>query len=253
MVHLLPLPGSPGARPLSEVSERALRDADVLLAAGFDGLMIENFGDVPFHKDRTEPVTIAAMTRVAAALRQRCGERVELAINVLRNDARGALAVAAAVEASAIRVNVHVGARLCDQGIIEGRADETLRLRRSWGAEQVAIWADVAVKHSTPLGPEPDLGDETRDLVRRGRADVVIVSGVATGASVDPARLARVVAAAGVPVLVGSGVTVDSVASLLQHAHGVIVGTSIKHEADVGAPVDPQRASALSQAARRTG
>ena len=78
---------------------------------------------------------------------------IAIGINVLRNDARAALAIAAVVGAACIRVNVHTGARVTDQGLVEGRAAETLRLRRALGAESVAIWADVNVKHSAPLGP----------------------------------------------------------------------------------------------------
>ena len=44
--------------------------------------------------------------------------------DVLRNDARAALAVAAATGAAFIRVNVHAGAVVADQGILEGEAAE---------------------------------------------------------------------------------------------------------------------------------
>ena len=242
MVHLLPLPGSPGARPLDEVLAAAALDAELLLDAGFMGLVVENFGDTPFHKDRVQPITVASMTRVAGAIRRLCGDRL-LAINVLRNDARAALAVAKAVGATAIRVNVHSGARITDQGLIEGRADETVRLRRSWDAEDVAIWADVAVKHSTALGQDRPVGEEARELVERAGADVVVVSGAATGSAVDPVRLNAVVAAVkGTPVLVGSGATPATVAGLLRRVSGVIVGTALKQGSVTTAPVDPARA-----------
>ena len=242
MVHLLPLPGSPGACALDEVLSAAALDAELLLDAGFEGLVVENYGDTPFHKDRVPPITVAAMTRVAGAIRRMCGERL-LAINVLRNDASAALAVARSVGASAIRVNVHSGVRITDQGLVEGRADETIRLRRAWGAAGVSIWADVAVKHSTHLGPDRPVGEEARELVERAHADVLVVSGPATGAAVDPVRLNAVVAAVkGTPVLVGSGATPASVAGLLRRVSGVIVGTALKHGGVTTRPVDPARA-----------
>jgi uncharacterized protein len=250
MVHLRPLPGSPGARPLEEVLSAAALDAECLLDAGFGGIMVENFGDVPFHKDRVEPITVAAMTRIAGALRRLCGDK-PMGINVLRNDARAALAVAAAVGAASIRVNVHTGSRLTDQGLVEGRADETLRLRRAWGAQDVSVWADVAVKHSTALGTDRPIGEEAKDLVLRGCADAVVVSGSATGSAVDPVRLNAVTAAVDVPVLVGSGVNEATVTGLLRRVHGVIVGTAIKHGQVTTAPVDPARARAFVAAADR--
>jgi len=234
---------------MAEVLGAAMRDADCLAEAGFDGLVVENFGDSPFEKDRVAPVTLAAMARVATELR-RCID-LPLCINVLRNDARSALAIAVACGANAIRVNIHTGARLTDQGIIEGRAAQTLRDRATWGGSDVAIWADVAVKHSTALGNPPrSLEDEIPDLVKRGRADAVIVSGAATGAAVSLDRVTKVVSlASSCPVLVGSGVDESNVASLLQQAASVIVGTSIKDGGMTTAPVSLARARALVAAA----
>jgi len=249
MVHLLPLPGSAGAASMTDVLSAALRDGERLAEAGFGGLVVENFGDAPFEKDRVSPVTIAAMARVATELR-RC-TALPLCINVLRNDARSALAVAVACGAQALRVNIHTGARLTDQGIIEGRAAQTLRERAAWGGGEVAIWADVAVKHSTALGNPPrSLEDEVPDLVKRGKVDGVIVSGAATGAAVSVELVARVAGLAGeCPVLIGSGVTEANVGELLQHAAAVIVGTSIKEGGLTTAPVDLARARALVELA----
>src|SRR5688500_13204076 len=84
VVHLPPLPGSPGYGDPDYV-ERAVRDARTLADAGFDALIVENFGDAPFFKDRVPPETIAAMACAVRAVR----EAVPLAVgvNVLRNDA----------------------------------------------------------------------------------------------------------------------------------------------------------------------
>ena len=236
---------------MSEVLERARADARALVEAGFDGIGVENFGDAPFFPDQVPPVTVAAMTRAADAVAQALPPGVQLVVNVLRNDAASALAVAHAVGAAAIRVNVHVGARVTDQGILSGQAHRTLRLRREIGAELVAIWADVQVKHSGPLGPTRPFAEEVRECAGRGLADVLLVTGPATGTPVDPERLdAARVAAPGVPILVGSGVRAETVASLLERADGVVVGTSIKVDGETTAPVDPGRARALVEAAR---
>ncbi len=250
MVHLFALPGSPAGRPLDAVIEAAVRDAETLVQAGFDGVVVENFGDSPFLPTTVEAITVAAMARVATELQRAIAGRASLCINVLRNDARSALAVAAAVGADSIRVNVHTGARVTDQGVVEGRAWETLRLRSAWGAQAVAIWADVGVKHSVSLGtPALAPEDEVADLVLRGGADAVIVTGAATGAKADPALLGRVAERSPAPVLVGSGVTAESIGALLGAAHGVIVGTAIKEGGVTTAAVDPRRAEALVAAA----
>jgi membrane complex biogenesis BtpA family protein len=249
MVHLGPLPGAPHPADLGDTIRRAVEDARSLADAGFGGVFVENYGDVPFHPGRVPAITIAVMTRVASALRAVLPSDVQLGVNVLRNDAQAALAVAAASGASAIRVNVHCGARVTDQGVIEGEAWQTMRLRAAWQAD-VAVWADVAVKHSTPLGPGRPLAEDVADLVERGSADAVIVTGPGTGLQVSAEALAVAVSAAGaVPVYVGSGASEATVEALLAVAHGVIVGTALKRDGVTTAPVDPARAQAFVRAA----
>jgi predicted TIM-barrel enzyme len=59
----------------------------------------------------------------------------------------------AATGARFVRVNVHTGAAVTDQGLIQGRAAETLRERQRL-CPDVALLCDVQVKHATPLGGE---------------------------------------------------------------------------------------------------
>jgi uncharacterized protein len=248
VIHLPPLPGSPRAEEsCADLAAGAVRDARALVAAGFDHVVLENFGDAPFFADVVPPVTVSAMTACAVAVRSAC-PAVALGINILRNDAQAALAVAAVVGASFIRVNVHIGARVTDQGIVEGRAADTLRLRRSLGAQGVSIWADVDVKHSAPLGAR-DPAREAEDLVKRGLADAVLVTGEGTGREVDEAKLRAVrEAVSGWPVLVASGATEASLPRLARLCDGVVVGSALRDGGVAGKPVDPRRAEAFAQA-----
>jgi len=145
MIHLRPLPGSPKGGDLDDVLAAAQTDAEVLTGAGVDGMILENFGDAPFAKDRVPAVTIAAMAVIARELRK--DHNVPLGVNVLRNDAGSALSIATVANADFIRVNVHVGAVVADQGVIEGKARETLLLRKTLGSS-VLLFADVRVKHA---------------------------------------------------------------------------------------------------------
>jgi membrane complex biogenesis BtpA family protein len=238
------LPGSPRAKSIDECCEFVCADAKTLVNAGFRAAIIENFGDAPFFKDRVPPVTVAAMTRLAHCVRREYPE-LALTINVLRNDACAALSIASVVGASAIRVNILSGARLTDQGIIEGQAAVLLRLRRELSAENIEIMADVDVKHSAPLAPV-DLEQETRDVIERGGASAVVVSGSGTGRAVDLAKLRVVKRAAGsVPVYIGSGATVDAVPSLAEDADGIIVGSAIREGGRAGARIVEAQARAF--------
>jgi len=245
MVHLQALPGAPRWEgDLEGVIAAAALDAARLRNGGVGAIMIENYHDVPFFSDRVPPVTIAAMTSVIAALRAETGD-LPLGVNVLRNDAEAALAVAVAVGAAFIRVNVHVGTTVTDQGTITGRAWHTLRQRRDLGA-QVGILADVRVKHARPLAARP-LEEEAADLRLRGLADAIIVTGAATGSGADVAEVETVRRALpDCPVLVGSGVTMGNLATFAPAADGVIVGTSLKEQgAGPLAPVDQGRTREL--------
>ena len=252
MVHLEPLPGAPHAHPTPRVTipsweRRAVRDAETLVAAGFRAILVENYGDAPFFKDAVPAHTIAAMTRACAAVREALPASVAVGVNVLRNDALGAIAVAAAAGLDFIRVNVLNGAVATDQGVIEGKAAEVLRQRAAL-APDVKIFADVRVKHASPLAPRP-LDQEVHDLVHRGGADAVIVSGQRTGLHVDLDELDEVQRAAGdALVLIGSGASKETIARLLEGADGAIVGTSIKRGGVTTNPVDKRRAEAFLRA-----
>ncbi len=250
MLHIAPLPGAPRYDGnLPAIRERLLHDLDALQRGGVHGLMLENFGDVPFYPERVPAIVVAHITALAVAVRERSS--LPLGINVLRNDGRSALAVAHAAGADFIRVNVLCGARVTDQGITSGIAHDLLRDRAALGAEQVRIFADVNVKHSAPIASRPP-ADETADMIHRGGADAVIVSGSATGNAADVNEIEQVAAAAGdTPVLVGSGVSAESLPQLIKFADGFIVGTAVKRDGVVGNPVDAARVSALMDALGR--
>lgn len=250
VIHLLPLIGSPQSRrPFHEIRARALSDARMLVDNGIDGVIVENYGDAPFYPDSVEPHTVAALTLITSEIRERYPQ-TPIGLNVLRNDAKSALAIATVTGANFIRVNVHVGAMLTDQGILQGGAHETLRYRLLLKSE-VKIFADIAVKHAVPLAPI-DISASAEDTYHRGLADALIVTGIATGKSVNLDQLQIVKSA--VPqasVFAGSGVAVDNLAEVLQYADGVIVGTSIKHEGVTTNVVDPDRVRALIKARER--
>ena len=249
MVHLGPLPGSPRYTGSFEtVLERAILDATTLAEAGFDALMIENYGDVPFYADDVPDVTVAAMARAVATVR--AAVEIPLGVNVLRNDAKAALSIAAACDAQFIRVNVLSGSMYTDQGLIEGQAADLARMRMSLNSE-IEVLADVFVKHATPP-PGLTIHDAAADLWHRGMADALIVSGPATGKPPTDKTIDQVRAAVpDAPILIGSGATKGRVAKLTQTVDGVIVGTDLKHQGDVGELVDAKRASAFVRTARQ--
>lgn len=255
VVHLLPLPGAPGysasgdpAGGMQALLEHAVADAKFLAAAGFDGLIVENFGDTPFFAEQVPAETVAGVSLAVDAVRRAVGD-LPVGVNVLRNDVRAGLGIAAACGAAFVRANVFSGAMVTDQGLIQGRAADWVR-ERGRLAPWARFLADVHVKHATPLG-DSDLVSAARDLVGRGGADGVILSGSGTGAGTALADLQRVrEALPEAPLWIGSGLTADNAAEQLAWADAAIVGTWVKVDGDVRRAVDADRALRLVEAVR---
>jgi membrane complex biogenesis BtpA family protein len=248
MVHVAALPGAPRyGGSMKAVIDAALRDARALRDGGCDAMAFENFGDRPFFKDGVPAETVAALTRVIVEVAAEVS--LPFGVNVLRNDAASAIAIAAATGAAFIRVNIHTGAMLTDQGIIEGRAAKTLR-KRAAIAPDVLIFADHMVKHAVPM-VGLDEAQAAKDLRYRGLADGIIVSGLETGSEPDRGSFLLVrEALVDAPILIGSGLT-EANAGTFAGADGAIVGTSIKIGGRVEAPVDPDRVARLAAAFKR--
>ncbi len=235
---------------MATVLDRARSDAGALHAGPVDAILVENYGDTPFHPGPVPAETVAALTAAVLAVRQVTDRPV--GVNVLRNDAAAALAVAAATGAAFIRVNVHTGGMYTDQGWIEGEAHRTLRIRERL-APDVAILADVLVKHAAPP-PGLTLERAARDAWERGRADALIVSGARTGEPADHAELGGLrTVLPDAHLLIGSGVTEHTVAASLEAADGIIVGSSLQVGGVAGCGVDADRVRRLLDRVRPAG
>lgn len=248
VVHLFPLPTSPRwGGNLRSVLERAEQEATALAAGGVNGIIIENFFDAPFAKEGVDPAVVSAMTLIVDRVMNLV--MLPIGINVLRNDAKSAMAIASCTGAKFIRVNVLTGVMATDRGIIEGVDWELLRYRRELESE-VAILADVLVKHALPLSTS-NLTAAIQETIYRGLADGVIVSGWATGhpTTLEDLQIARQ-AANGVPIFIGSGANRENISKLMQVADGVIVASSLKRHENINETIDPIRVSQFVEAAR---
>ncbi len=247
MVHLLPLPGAPRPAAWPRLLERAVADARAWVQGGADAVLIENFGDSPFAPMAVAPITVAAMARAIAAVR--AAVDLPLGVNVLRNDAAAALALAAAFDLDFLRVNVHAGVAVADQGLLVGRADQTLRERAALRS-RAQLWADLRVKHARPLVERPFL-EEAHELHERAHADALLVTGSATGRAPDLAQVAALAKELPrCPLVLASGATPKLIAEARPHLSGCIVGTSAKRGGRLAAPVDVSRVRALAKACR---
>ena len=250
MIHCPPFPGSPRYRgaTMEEIHDACRRDAEALLANGMHGLIVENHGDIPFRKpEDMGPETTGFMAVVADRLRREFG--APMGINVLANAPVPAFAVAAASGASFIRVNQWANAYVANEGFMEGRAAEALRFRSMLRAEHVKVFADSHVKHgSHAIVADRSVEELTRDLAFFD-ADGVIATGQRTGDSAALDEIEVIAGATHLPVLVGSGVSADNVAAILERVSAVIVASSLKEGGVWWNPVDAARVRDFVRAA----
>ncbi|HEY1863823.1 MAG TPA: BtpA/SgcQ family protein [Roseiarcus sp.] len=252
VVHLLPLPASPdySGGGVEAIYARALADAKAYADAGFDGLIIENHGDIPFSKpEDMGPETAAHMAIAADRVRSETG--LPIGINVLANAALHALAVASAAGARFVRVNQWANAYVANEGLIEGAAAKAMRYRSALQARDVNIFADAHVKHGAhAIVQDRPIGELVRD-VEFFNADVVIFTGQRTGHAADFDYLRKIRAEASLPTLVGSGVNPGNVGDILSIVDGVIVASSLKVDGRWWNRVDRERAKRFVERARK--
>jgi len=254
MVHVLPLPGSPGYRrggkaEIQRMVDRAARDAEALLAGGCDALLVENMHDLPYLRGAVAAETVAAMTLGVAAV-ARFG--VPFGVQVLAAANREALAIALATGASFIRCEAFAYAHVADEGWLDASAGPLLRARADLldVPDDVRVFADIKKKHAAhAVTADLSIADVAKGSAFAG-ADALIVTGGSTG---TPADLDEVLAArdAELPVLVGSGVDEDNALAFSQAAEGLIVGSFLKVDGDWRNPVDPERVLSLARALGR--
>jgi len=234
VVHLKPLPGSPMySGDINMVIEHAVKDARALEEGGVDGVIIENMGDRPFLPERASPETISAMTLVAKEVVNTIS--IPVGVNVLRNAAIEAAAIAHIVGGKFIRVNAYVEPIATDSGLIQPAAPQLLRYMKYLDAE-LGILADVHVKHATSLR-NANIEDLIRDALERGYASGVVITGRRTGVPPDMDVLRSLKKMGLGPIIIGSGLREDNI-SLLQYADGAIVGTFFKRSNRLDEPVD---------------
>ncbi len=251
VIHSLPLPGSPDydGDPMDRIYDFASAEARRYREGGVDGIIVENHGDIPFAKpDELGPETAAAMAVMTERVRRETG--LPIGVNVLANGAVAAIATAKAAGATFVRVNQWANAYVANEGFMEGKAGAASRYRAWLRGREIAIFADVHVKH----GAHAIVGDRSLPELTRDAeffdADAVIVTGQRTGDGADLGDLETVRGSTSLAVLVGSGVTRHNIGGIFGFADAVIVASALKHDGVWWNPVDPDRLADFMDVAR---
>ncbi|MER9254260.1 BtpA/SgcQ family protein [Mesorhizobium sp. M0598] len=252
VVHLAPLPGAPryDGEAIEAIYQRGLDDAKAYLDGGCDGVIVENHGDIPFAKpDDIGPETAAYMAVVSDRIRRELGRPI--GINVLANAAIPALAIASAAGAGFVRVNQWANAYVANEGFVEGESGRAARYRARLRANGIRIFADAHVKHGAhAIVADRPVEELVKDLVFFD-ADAIIATGQRTGHAADLGYTSKIKQAAGLPTLVGSGVTPDNAKDILAIVDGVIIASALKHDGVWWNQVDSARVKAFMGGLKR--
>ena len=250
MIHVQALPGTPRyGGGFAAVRQKALLEARIYRDAGVDMLAIENMHDVPYLNRSAGHEITAAMAvignEVKSAARLPCG------IQILAGGNIQALAAASAAGLDFIRAEGFVFAHVADEGTIDSDAGELLRYRRAIGAEKINIFTDIKKKHSSHAITADVSIAETAKAAEFFLSDAVIVTGAHTGAEASLEEVRAVKASVSIPVLVGSGVTLDNLGDYLEAADALIVGSYFKKDGRWQNQLDAKRVSAFMKKAAR--
>lgn len=241
MVHLKPLPGSPlYGGDMEEIYRAAADDLEALERGGVNAAIVENFGDIPYATGN-DLITCTAFANLATRLRANCS--LPLGINVQFNHYEAEWSIAYTCNFNFIRVEVFAEHRMGPNGYCPPCGPALMRLKEQY-PKDIAILADVHVKHTFPVVEQPL--DFTVDSILEAGADALICTGITTGKSpsVDDVREMKRMAG-DVPVIVGSGVNERTVLDYIGVSDGAIIGSSFKQDGKVLNPIDQARVEQL--------
>jgi len=250
MIHLQALPNTPNHQGLiSEIIEKALEEAVILQRAGIDAIMIENMHDTPYVKGEAAPEVVAVMSIAAYKIKQLT--QLPCGVQVLAGANKSALAVAKAANLDFVRVEGFVFGHLADEGYIDACAGELMRYRRHLEAEGILVLTDIKKKHSAhALTADVDIV-ETAKAAAFFRSDGVIVTGASTGQTADLDEIKAVKSKAGLPILVGSGVSLENVEVYWLASDALIIGSYFKKDGHWANDLEEDRVRALMGEVRR--
>lgn len=231
VIHLSPLVGYKDFDGVEKVMERAHADLNAFEEGGLSGIIVENNYDIP-HKINVSQNTVDMMTYLIKDISK--NTKLPIGVNVLWNDYRSSLSIAKSVSCKFVRIPVFVDKVRTSFGDIVGEPEKVVEHRRIIGADDVALFTDIQVKHAD-MSDEKLISLSAKQAVEAG-SDVLIMTGRWTGdpPSLDKLREVRE-SVDDFPILVGSGASKENIKRLLEFSDGAIVSTSMKGGSDMPA------------------
>jgi hypothetical protein len=233
MVQTAAFPRSFRSRGLTmdQVIESAVTDALLLEKAGVDGLLLQDLGQLP-RRDTVDIVDVARFSIVCSNVTTSVG--LPIGINCVWNAWEETLAIATAVEAQFVRFKTYVGASLTPFGFINGCAAEVAQFISSSCSVKPLIFADIQDRNSTPITQQA-LEREAYQALKMANADAVLIEGTSTSDTIRKIEDIKKFVPEAI-VLIGGGVSIDTVQDLIKFADGIIVKTCLTEDGNIESP-----------------
>jgi len=244
MIHIDALPGTPKyGGDIISIINKAKTEAVVYKDAGIDVLMIENMHDVPYLNRTAGPEITAIMSIILYEVKNISG--LPSGIQILAGANKQALGAALAAGADFIRAEGFVYAHVADEEFFNSDAGEILRFRKQIGADHISIFTDIKKKHSShSITGDTDIKD-TAKAAEYFLSDGVIITGSATGKEPSLEEIRSVKESINIPVLAGSGMTIDNVQDYNQYCDALIIGSYFKTDGKWYNPVEINRVKGI--------
>ncbi len=240
MVHVDALPGTPNNNySISQIISQAVQEAKLYEQNGLDAIILENMHDVPYLNRKVGPEITASMTAIASEVNKNIS--ISCGVQILAGANMEALAVAQASGCEFIRVEGFVYSHIADEGLMNACAGELMRYRKNIGAEDIAIFADIKKKHSShSITSDLDITDFA-EACKFFLADGIIITGKSTAEEADIKELQKVRKTCDLPILIGSGITINNIDKFWDLADGFIIGSHFKEDGNWQNPVSDSR------------
>ena len=240
MIHVHALPGTPNYKGnLKSVIDSAIEEAKIYENSGIDAIMIENMHDVPYLKRNVGPEIISAMTVIANEIKNKID--LPMGIQILAGANKEALSVALSTNLEFIRAEGFVFSHIADEGTFDSDAGELLRFRKFIEAENILIFTDIKKKHSSHSVTSDISIDETAKAAEFFLSDGLVVTGQSTGVEPAAEELQRIRNSSKLPVLIGSGITVNNIEKYFNLADSFIIGSHFKINGSLQNRVEEKR------------
>uniref|UniRef100_A0A182S876 BtpA family membrane complex biogenesis protein n=1 Tax=Anopheles maculatus TaxID=74869 RepID=A0A182S876_9DIPT len=202
--------------------------------------------DIPYMRpnDGVGPEITAAMTRVALAVRETV-PNVPCGVQILAGCNKEALAVAKVCQLQFIRAEGFVFGHIADEGFTDACAGTLLRYRKQIDAYDVLVITDIKKKHSSHAITADVSIAETAHAAEFFLSDGLIITGSSTGSSAELSDLQALHGKTTLPLIIGSGLTLENLPSYWKLANAAIVGSHFKIKGNWNADLCRKRVQAF--------